>query len=119
MLAKLHGGDRVFRGPAQSGLWAAAPSPPRFRFGASSWPEESWVDSFYPAGTKPAEFLSYYATQFDAGFTLCAKFPHSIVSPRQAGGVGRRVGGSSTRVRAGAPDLTLDCDHLSPRPSPE
>ena len=73
-------------------------------FGTSSWSEKSWVGPFYPAGTKPAEYLTYYATQFDTveadttyyrvpdrklvqgwerktpkGFTLAAKFPRSIV----------------------------------------
>lgn len=79
-------------------------SSPRFRFGTSSWSESSWVGSFYPEGTKPADFLSYYATRFDTveadvtyyrvpgremvrgwerktpeGFTLSAKFPRTIV----------------------------------------
>jgi len=79
-------------------------SSPRFRFGTSSWSESSWVGPFYPEGTKPADFLSYYATRFDTveadvtyyrvpgremvrgwerkvpeGFTLSAKFPRAIV----------------------------------------
>ena len=73
-------------------------------YGTSSWSEKSWVGSFYPDGTKPAEFLAHYATQFrtveadntyyrvpsermvegwaartPAGFELAAKFPRSIV----------------------------------------
>jgi uncharacterized protein YecE (DUF72 family) len=84
---------------------------PRFRFGTSSWSETSWVGPFYPPGTKPAAFLSCYASRFDAveadvsyyripsasmvqgwerktpaGFSLCAKFPRSIVH----GGTGAR-----------------------------
>ncbi len=76
----------------------------RFRFGTSSWSEKGWIGPFYPPGTKPADMLSFYATQFatveadttyyrvpsaamvrgwraktPAGFTLAAKFPRSIV----------------------------------------
>ncbi len=76
----------------------------RVRLGTSSWSEKTWEGPFYPAGTKPGEFLSYYATQFDTveadstyyrippramvagwnrktpkGFTLSAKFPRDIV----------------------------------------
>ena len=71
-----------------------------FRYGTSSFSAKSWVGSFYPRGTKPGDFLSYYATQFDCveadvtyyrvpdeklvsgwdrkvpdGFKICAKFP--------------------------------------------
>ncbi len=74
------------------------------RWGTSSFSEKSWVGPFYPPGTKPADFLTWYATQFDtvevdatyyavpdertvlgwerkvpATFTLCAKFPRTIV----------------------------------------
>ncbi len=74
------------------------------RFGTSSFSSEDWVGSFYPAGTKPADFLRYYASQFDTvevdatyyhipprstveawarktprSFVLSAKFPRSIV----------------------------------------
>ncbi|MFN0242434.1 MAG: DUF72 domain-containing protein [Planctomycetota bacterium] len=76
----------------------------KVRFGTSSWSEKSWVGAFYPAGTKPANFLPHYATQFDTveadttyyaipkrevvrgwgaktpdGFVMAAKFPASIV----------------------------------------
>ncbi|MCY2961908.1 MAG: DUF72 domain-containing protein [Planctomycetota bacterium] len=76
----------------------------RFRYGTSSWSEKGWIGPFYPPGTKPADMLSLYATQFStveadttyyrvpsaslvrgwraktpAGFTLSAKFPRSIV----------------------------------------
>lgn len=89
---------------ARTGLPADGMGDPRMRLGTSSWSEQSWVGSFYPAGTKPADFLSWYATQFSAveadvtyyrvpgaamvrgwekkvpeGFRLCAKFPRSIV----------------------------------------
>jgi len=74
------------------------------RLGTSSWSEKGWIGSFYPPGTKPADMLGFYATQFEtveadttyyrvpnaslvrgwrvktpAGFTLSAKFPRSIV----------------------------------------
>jgi uncharacterized protein YecE (DUF72 family) len=74
------------------------------RWGTSSFSEKSWVGPFYPPGTKPRDFLTYYATQFDTvevdatyyavpdattvegwerkvpdDFTLSAKFPRSIV----------------------------------------
>ena len=76
----------------------------KIHYGTSSWSEPSWSGAFYPAGLKPAEQLSHYATQFAAveadvtyyrvpdvklvegwakktppGFQLCAKFPRSIV----------------------------------------
>lgn len=79
-------------------------TPTSLRFGTSSWSEKSWVGAFYPSGTKPADQLTYYATQFDtveadntyyrvpssalvrgwrhktqSGFHLAAKFPRSIV----------------------------------------
>lgn len=78
--------------------------PDLIRFGTSSFSSEDWVGPFYPEGTKPAEFLSYYARQFDTvevdatyyaipsartvegwvektpeGFLISAKFPRSIV----------------------------------------
>ncbi len=74
------------------------------RLGTSSWSEKSWVGPFYPKGTKPGDFLTCYAEQFDTvevdstyyrapsphvvegwerklpeGFTLSAKFPRDIV----------------------------------------
>jgi uncharacterized protein YecE (DUF72 family) len=33
--------------------------------GTSGWSYPSWRPGFYPEGTKPAEFLRYYAEQFD------------------------------------------------------
>ncbi|MHC5051064.1 MAG: DUF72 domain-containing protein, partial [Planctomycetota bacterium] len=73
-------------------------------YGTSSWSEKSWVGSFYPTGMRPADFLTHYATRFQAveadttyygiprasmvegwvrktppGFRLAAKFPRSIV----------------------------------------
>lgn len=74
------------------------------RYGTSSWSEQGWVGPFYPDGSKPADFLGFYATRFDTveadvtyyrvpdaamvagwrrrtpeGFLLSAKFPRAIV----------------------------------------
>ena len=38
--------------------------PPLF-IGTSAFTAAGWEGAFYPAGMKPAEFLSYYATKFD------------------------------------------------------
>jgi uncharacterized protein YecE (DUF72 family) len=76
----------------------------RILYGTSSWSEKSWVGPFYPPGTRPADYLACYATQFatveadttyyrvpsrdlvrgwarktPSGFVLSAKFPRSIV----------------------------------------
>jgi uncharacterized protein YecE (DUF72 family) len=37
----------------------------QIRLGTSSWTGEGWVGSFYPANTKPQDFLSVYARAFD------------------------------------------------------
>jgi uncharacterized protein YecE (DUF72 family) len=37
----------------------------RFRLGTSSWTGDGWVGSFYPANTKPQDFLPFYVTKFD------------------------------------------------------
>ena len=80
------------------------PARPLLRPGTCSWSAPSWVGSFYPTGTRQADFLSFYATRFSTveadvtyyripdaalvrgwerrtpeGFVLCAKFPRSIV----------------------------------------
>jgi uncharacterized protein YecE (DUF72 family) len=36
------------------------------RVGTSAFTAAGWEEVFYPAGMKPADYLSYYATQFDA-----------------------------------------------------
>jgi len=36
------------------------------RLGTSAFTAEGWVGSFYPKGMKPVDFLSYYATKFNA-----------------------------------------------------
>ncbi|NNM34664.1 MAG: DUF72 domain-containing protein [Gemmatimonadetes bacterium] len=35
------------------------------RFGTASFSSKDWVGPFYPDGTRPAEFLTYYAKHFD------------------------------------------------------
>src|SRR5437867_1631867 len=34
--------------------------------GTSSWTADGWVGSFYPTDSKPADFLEYYADQFNS-----------------------------------------------------
>jgi hypothetical protein len=36
-----------------------------FRIGTSAFTATGWEGSFYPAGMKPAEYLTYYATKFN------------------------------------------------------
>lgn len=43
----------------------AQPARTNLRLGASSWTAEGWLGSFYPSGTKSADFLGHYATEFD------------------------------------------------------
>lgn len=43
---------------------AAPLTPGDIRFGTSSWSEKTWEGVFYPKGTRPAEYLAYYATRF-------------------------------------------------------
>src|SRR5436190_23233268 len=43
---------------------ATTPSVPRLYVGTSGWSYPSWRPDFYPAGTKPADFLAHYATRF-------------------------------------------------------
>src|SRR5271167_3269557 len=38
---------------------------PVIRLGTSAFTAAGWQGSFYPEGLKPADYLSYYATQFD------------------------------------------------------
>ena len=78
------------------------------RFGTSSFSSRDWIGSFYAKGTKPLNFLKYYATVFNvveidstyysvpssytvdgwlektpANFKISAKFPRSIVHAGQ------------------------------------
>lgn len=93
----------------------------RFLHGTSSFSTKGWVGPFYPPGTKPADFLRYYATRFGTvevdstyyaipsaamvdgwdrktpdGFVLSAKFPRSIVH----GGEGARPNPETVLVPA-------------------
>jgi len=99
--------------------------PAPVRLGTSSFSESDWVGPFYPDGTKPKDFLAYYATRYNTvevdatyyavpsrrtvegwskkvsdNFILSAKFPHSIVH----GGEGRRPDPDTVLV----PDATHD-----------
>jgi uncharacterized protein YecE (DUF72 family) len=40
------------------------PDPPEILLGTSAFTADGWAGSFYPAGTRPADYLSYYATRF-------------------------------------------------------
>ena len=104
--------------------------PGRIWYGTSSWSEKSWVGPFYPPGTKPADYLAYYATQFTTveadttyyrvpsrdlvrgwarktpkGFVLSAKFPRSIVHA----GEGEKPDPSRVLVRDA---VGADVDHF-------
>ena len=35
------------------------------RIGTSAFTASGWESAFYPAGMKPAEYLSYYVTKFN------------------------------------------------------
>jgi uncharacterized protein YecE (DUF72 family) len=102
---------------------SAAKLPGNIRLGTSSFSENDWVGPFYPPGTKPADFLAYYATRYSTvevdatyyavpsrrtvegwsrkisnDFVLSAKFPRSIVH----GGQGAKPDGKIVLV----PDAT-------------
>jgi len=93
--------------------------PAGIRFGCSSFSSDDWVGPFYPEGTRPADYLRHYATQFDTveidatyyaiprasvvdgwfdktpdGFLISAKFPRSMVH----GGEGPLPDGSKVLV---------------------
>lgn len=82
------------------------------RLGTSSWTGEGWLGSFYPAGSKPQDFLPLYAERFDtveidstfyripaasvvrqwrertpAGFTFAVKVPQTITHEKLLVGV--------------------------------
>jgi uncharacterized protein YecE (DUF72 family) len=38
---------------------------PTIRLGTSAFTAEGWEGTFYPAGVKPGDYLTYYATKFD------------------------------------------------------
>ena len=39
--------------------------PPTVRIGTQGWNYDAWVGTFYPSGTRPADFLTLYARAFD------------------------------------------------------
>ncbi|MCC6670520.1 MAG: DUF72 domain-containing protein [Planctomycetes bacterium] len=114
------------------------------RYGTSSWSEPSWEGVFYPEGAKPGEYLGHYATHFDTveadvtyyrvpdakmvrgwyqktppGFTLCAKFPRSIVHGGDAATpdparllVPDAVGGDTGRFLGAMAELHEKCGPL-------
>ena len=45
-------------------MTATTPSVPGLYVGTSGWSYPTWRPGFYPAGTKPADFLGYYAQRF-------------------------------------------------------
>lgn len=38
---------------------------PHLRLGTSSWTAKGWLGTFYPSGTKPADFITEYAKRYD------------------------------------------------------
>ena len=89
----------------------------RLRIGASSWSNESWEGTFYPAGMSPADYLAHYAAEFDtveidatfyrtptermvdgwremtpAGFLFAAKVPQVITHEKLLEGCGEEFG---------------------------
>ena len=64
--------------PSQAG---AAPVHPHLHLGTSSFSDPSWVGPFYPAGTKPAEFLAVYGRRYET-VEIDATF-YRIPSPAQ------------------------------------
>jgi len=114
-----------------------------FRSGTSSWSEKGWVGPFYPRGTKPADMLAYYATQFDTvecdstyygsgskrnaaawraktpdGFVMAAKFPQPVVTgtdDRQVDAANLFIGDNARCVTDGFLDAMRE---LGPRCGP-
>ena len=86
---------------------------PRLHIGTSSFSDESWVGPFYPAGTKPAEFLTVYARRFDT-VEIDATF-YRIPTPAQARSWASKVP-SGFKVAAKVPQaithekLLVNCD---------
>lgn len=88
-------------------------SVPRIRLGSQGWNYDAWVGPFYPAGTRPAQYLATYARAFDTvevdstfyaipaakvvqgwrartpdGFTFALKLPQQITHERRLRGAG-------------------------------
>jgi len=64
--------------PSRSG---DAPVHPRLHLGTSSFSDPSWVGPFYPAGTKPGDFLAEYGRRYET-VEIDATF-YRIPSPAQ------------------------------------
>ena len=87
---------------------AAAPAPPGVYVGCPIWTNKAWLGSYFPAGIKEADYLHYYARQFNSielntthyripdaptvrrwrdavppTFRFCPKLPQSISHERQ------------------------------------
>ena len=56
---------RILSGPASGLESRSVATEAEIRLGTSAFTAAGWEGAFYPAGMKPAEFLSYYATKFD------------------------------------------------------
>lgn len=92
---------RTRRVLAESGRKAG--EKPRIYLGATGWSNREWVGNYYPAGTKPADYLRHYSRQFNTiefntthyripdselvyrwytgagpGFKFCPKIPQQI-----------------------------------------
>lgn len=88
-------------------------SVPHVRLGSQGWNYDAWVGPFYPAGTRPAQYLATYARAFDTvevdstfyaipaakvvqgwrartpdGFTFALKLPQQITHERRLRGAG-------------------------------
>src|SRR4029077_9789377 len=58
--------NREFGVPGLCGLKSRpVASKPEIRLGTPAFTAAGWEEAFYPSGMRPAEYLSYYATQFD------------------------------------------------------
>ncbi len=86
---------------------------PRLHLGTSSFSHESWIGSFYPPGTKPADFLSVYARRHQT-VEIDATF-YRIPSSAQARSWAKKVP-AGFRIAAKVPQLIthqkllVDCE---------
>jgi hypothetical protein len=71
------------------------------RIGTSAFNAAGWEGTFYPAGMKPAEYLTFYATQFDAVEVDSTFYRTPEVSTVRAGTRRRRLGPCSQRKYPG------------------
>ncbi|HEX9428153.1 MAG TPA: DUF72 domain-containing protein [Candidatus Polarisedimenticolia bacterium] len=91
--------------------------PPGLRLGSSSWSAPSWEGAFYPVGTPAADYLAFYAREFDTveidatfyraptlkmvqtwrdrtppGFLFAAKIPQVITHEKMLESCGEELG---------------------------